>query len=227
MLREYKRKLDIMKLKLPKHKQICTFDPDSMEYKHIKKRTVITYTIAVVLFCIVLGFIIKTSTIKYAESKEIDYEEVPIIIKQDLEFSEQKLWDLLVSMNVRFPHIVIAQARIESGTYTSDIFKENNNMFGMKCATSRATTHKGENRNHAMFSSWQECAIDYAFYQTTYMRKCKTENQYLEALSATYAEAGSSYGVSVRAEAKEVLKKYSNDKSSAAYTSYTMADDSI
>lgn len=216
-----------MKFELPKRKLLCTFDPVSMEYKHVKRPLVITYTLAIAIICILLGFFIKTSTITYAESKEIDYEEVPIIIEQNLEFSEQKLWDLLVGMNVRFPHIVIAQARIESATYSSSIFKENNNMFGMKCARSRCTTHRGQNRNHAMFDSWQECAIDYAFYQTTYMRKAKTERQYIEALSATYAEAGNSYGTAVKAEAKIVLKKYNKKESSASFTDYTMVDDSI
>jgi len=215
-----------MKLKLPQRKQLCTFDPVSMEYNHIKMSSAIGYAMMMACLCIAIGFGIK-AMMTADESKATDYEDVPVIITQDLEFSEQKLWNLLVGMNVRFPHIVIAQARIESGNYTSKIFKENNNMFGMKCARSRCTTHRGESRNHAIFDSWQECAIDYAFYQTTYMRKCRTEQQYIEALVATYAESGHSYGTSVKAEAKKVMEKYNKDASEAAFIDYAMEDDSI
>ena len=198
-----------VKLPVPKKRSVCMYDPDTMEYKHVKRPWLITYITAFGAICILLGSVIfSTSERIHTQSQVIDYEEVPLILDCNLEFSEQAMYDLLVHMNVRFPHIVIAQARIESGNYTSAICNENNNMFGMKCAKSRATTNIGENRNHAVYETWQECVIDYAFYQTTYMRKAKTEEQYLSALSASYAEGGTVYGDKVRSESKKVLAKY-------------------
>lgn len=200
----------MLKLKLPQRKQLCTFDPVSMEYNHIKWPSAIGYTIIAGL-CVILGFGFSTADNIHIKSQVIDYEKVPVVLDCNLGFSEQAMYELLVHMNVRFPHIVIAQARIESGNYTSNIFKENNNMFGMKCAKLRATTNIGENRNHAMFDTWQDCVMDYAFYQTTYMRKCKTEKQYINTLIATYAESGHSYGESVMSESKDVFEQYNKD----------------
>jgi len=196
-------------MKLPKRKIICTYDPATMEYKYVKRPIVWLYVIGFALICISIGAItLSTATTIRERSHNIDYEKVPVIIDCNLAFSEQSMYDLLVGMNVRFPHIVIAQARIESGHYTSNIFKSNNNMFGMKCAKSRATTNRGERGNHAMFDTWQECVIDYAFYQTTYMRKIKTEDQYISALAAIYAESPNYYA-DVKSEAAKVLKEYS------------------
>lgn len=56
---------------------------------------------------------------------------------------------------------VAAQATLESGNFTSDIFKENKNFFGMKTAKCRLTTADGTNRNHATYRFTDDCMIDY------------------------------------------------------------------
>lgn len=196
-------------MKILKRKIICTYDPVSMQYKHIKRPLVLTYIIGTIVLSIAIGAITLSTTQTIIKKHQVvDYEKVPIILDCNLAFSEEAMYDLLVGMNVKFPHIVIAQARIESGHYTSNLFKRNNNMFGMKCAKSRATTHRGESGNHAVYDTWQECVIDYAFYQTSYLRKIKTEDQYLSALAATYAESPDYYS-HVKSESAKVLKKYS------------------
>jgi len=45
--------------------------------------------------------------------------------------------------------LITAQAGFETGNFTSVIFKENNNLFGMKLPKVRKTTAIGENRGHA------------------------------------------------------------------------------
>lgn len=103
-------------------------------------------------------------------------------------FNEQKLINYLNEINIKFPEIVFAQAKLESSNFTSDIFLENHNFFGMKCATKRAFLHKGENRGHAKYENWKECVIDYALYQATYLHHIKTKQQYLSYLRKHYAE---------------------------------------
>lgn len=49
--------------------------------------------------------------------------------------------------------ILTAQAAHETGNFTSIIFRENNNCFGMKLPKQRKTLATGENRGHAVFSS--------------------------------------------------------------------------
>jgi flagellum-specific peptidoglycan hydrolase FlgJ len=61
-------------------------------------------------------------------------------------------------------------------------------MFGMKEAKRRPTTNKGTQNGHAYFESWKDCVIDYAFYQAAYLNSLKTEDQYYQYLSASYAE---------------------------------------
>ena len=45
-------------------------------------------------------------------------------------FSEKALIELLKDCNMKYPHIVLAQAKVESGHFKSRIFRQNNNLFG-------------------------------------------------------------------------------------------------
>lgn len=116
-----------------------------------------------------------------------EYERVIMIKKHD-EFSQDKLVEMLKDLNVKFPHIVLAQAKTESGHFKSGIFFENNNLFGMKEAQRRITTAEGTNRNHAYYNHWRESVYDYAFYQCRYLSGIKSEAEYFEYLGASYAE---------------------------------------
>ena len=125
---------------------------------------------------------------KTVESVE-DYERPKMVFLPAINtFSEEKLINYLYEINLKFPEIVFAQAKLESSNFTSTIFRENHNFFGMKCATKRAFLHKGENRGHAKYESWKECVIDYALYQATYLHHIKTKQQYLSYLRKHYAE---------------------------------------
>ena len=118
-------------------------------------------------------------------------EEKMMVITQahDSSFSQAKLVQMLKDLNVRFPHIVMAQAMIESGHFQSNIFRTNHNLFGMKQARMRCTTAKGTNLAHAYYDNWKESVYDYAFFQSRYLHDLKTEAQYLEYLDRYYAEA--------------------------------------
>jgi uncharacterized FlgJ-related protein len=127
-----------------------------------------------------------SNELKNVES--ISQETRTLIINSEHTFSQSKLKQYLVELNVKFPHIVFAQATLESGNFKSSLFLENNNLFAMKVAKRRPTTNKGENRGHAYFNSWRECVVDYAFYQAAYLNELRTEEQYLEYLRSNYAE---------------------------------------
>ena len=63
-------------------------------------------------------------------------------------------------MRIEHPYIVYAQAMIESNNFQSKIYRENNNMFGMKMPERRATLAIGINKGHAVYRNWRECVID-------------------------------------------------------------------
>jgi uncharacterized FlgJ-related protein len=139
--------------------------------------------------CVIIGMIINHNT-EVREIQKVKYiagQTRTIIIKERDEFTEDKLKAFMLQINIKFPHIVLAQAKIESGNFRSNQFKKNNNIFGMKVAKRRPTMNIGNKSGFAKFSSWKDCVIDYAFYQASYMRKIKTEDEYLEYLKDNYA----------------------------------------
>jgi hypothetical protein len=69
---------------------------------------------------------------------------------------------------VEEPEIVLCQVKLESNNYQSPIFIANNNCLGMKLPKQRSTTAIGEDRGHAVYSSWISCLEDYATWQKTY-----------------------------------------------------------
>ena len=102
-------------------------------------------------------------------------------------FSKENMIKLIIELNIAHPDIVIAQAIIESGNFKSNIFKENNNLFGMKMPEYRKTTAIGINRGHAVYSSCRESVIDYALWQGKRARY-STKNQYLRRLKSYAAD---------------------------------------
>ena len=114
-------------------------------------------------------------------------QRIMILNKSD-KFTEDKFKQYLLDLNVKFPHIVFAQAKLESGSFQSNIFRENNNLFGMKQAKSRVTTNVGTDNGHAKYENWRQSVLDYAFYQASFLYDLKTEEEYYEYLDRNYAE---------------------------------------
>lgn len=117
-------------------------------------------------------------------------KELVILDTKEQPFSQEELVEMLKDLNVRYPHIVLAQSILETGHYSSTIFKTNHNLFGMKEARRRVKTAKGTQLNHAYYENWKESVYDYAFYQCRYMGRIDSEDNYYQALDASYAEAG-------------------------------------
>lgn len=118
-----------------------------------------------------------------------NYEKSILLINMKQEpFNEGKLIDLMKSLNIKFPHIVLAQSKLETNNFQSGIFRENHNLFGMKEARVRISTAQGTNRNHAYYDNWESSVYDYAFYQCRYLSALTTESEYYRYLSGSYAE---------------------------------------
>jgi hypothetical protein len=115
-------------------------------------------------------------------------EEKLIILREANAFSEQKLIESIKELNFKFPHIVLAQAKLESSNFSSPIFLENNNLFGMKEAKVRANLAIGTKRSHAFYKNWKDSLLDYALYYSTYLSKIRTESEYFEYLNQSYAQ---------------------------------------
>lgn len=144
--------------------------------------------IGTIVFLLITSFSIG----RLARFKALDkYEHELLIVNLETEknkFSKDKLINELKRLNIKYPHIVMAQSIIETRKWTSPIFKENHNLFGMKQANVRVTTSSGTERGHAYYEDWYQSVYDYAFYQSRYLGGIKSESEYLNYLSASYAE---------------------------------------
>lgn len=135
---------------------------------------------------IIISFLFGARYSDFFIKKEINNIEM---IHHDKNFSKEKLIIFLKRINVKYPHIVMAQSIVESGHYRSKIFLSNNNMFGMKRSTSRITTSDSLQYGYAYYFTWTESVYDYAFLQSTYLHRIKTEEDYFSYLSCNYAES--------------------------------------
>ena len=169
-------------------KNIFRIDPKTLQPKPINvvgKIIVIT-----IIVTTVLGSILFYSGYKLGKNVllSLSEEEKLIVIQEYNKFSEDKLIEKLKELNVKFPYIALAQAKLETGNFTSKVFREGNNLFGMREAKQRITTAKGTENNHAYYYSWGESVLDYSFYQCRYLSNINTEEQYFQYLSQSYAE---------------------------------------
>lgn len=128
-------------------------------------------------FIFVLYLIYETNTEK---SYEIEVQQE---IKEDALSFKDSVYNYMLELRIEHPHIVIAQSILETGHFTSDLAVNNNNLFGMKMPTERATTAISVRKKHAVFNNWKESVIDYALYQMTY-RHNLTESQYYSRLKS-------------------------------------------
>ncbi|MEJ7779305.1 MAG: glucosaminidase domain-containing protein [Daejeonella sp.] len=106
------------------------------------------------------------------------------------DFSEKALVALMSELKIKYPETVLSQARLETGNFTSDIFKENHNLFGMKMAEKRPTSAIGINRGHASYANWRESVIDYALFQSFIIAKLQTvsKESYRKHIQKYYSE---------------------------------------
>jgi len=97
---------------------------------------------------------------------------------------------LLRQYDIKFARVVLAQEVHETDWFSSNIYKENFNRFGMK--TNSRDFDIGENRNHAVYPDFIASIKDYAAWQKRRLELnpwVKTEDDYIKMLvKVGYAE---------------------------------------
>ena len=100
--------------------------------------------------------------------------------------------------------LIIAQSKVESANYTSDLFLRSNNAFGMKNAVARTQLGKPEpGTDYRKYSSLDESINDFVLYLNavnfptvfdvnTYVRELKKRN-YFESSQSDYINAMNSW----------------------------------
>lgn len=107
--------------------------------------------------------------------------------RAELPFSPSNMLTTMTEMGIVYPDIVMAQAKIETAHFTSKVFRENHNLFGMRLPRKRSTTAIGEQYNHAEYTSWRQSVVDYKIWQDRVLTRVKSRRAYLKYLSKYYA----------------------------------------
>ena len=182
------------------------FDKEDLTF--VKDHKAIIQIIFGVLVLVMAAYIVGRFT-KLEDYAQFEKELVVTSMSND-KFSEDKLVEMLNDLDVKYPHIVLAQSIQETGRWTSKVFRENHNLFGMKEARSRVSTAQGTQYNHALYNNWRESVYDYAFYQARYMGNIRSEEEYFQALDASYAVPGGGYSTALKKiiETKKLKRKF-------------------
>src|SRR6187402_1570007 len=110
---------------------IYIFNKEKLDYEKPSKMFLFKWSVALFIMFLSLSFAMSKFVYKDIILRE---EAKLIVLKENNKFSKKDLKEYLLQLNIKFPNIVLAQAELESGHFKSVMFKENNNLFGMKQA---------------------------------------------------------------------------------------------
>lgn len=81
---------------------------------------------------------------------------------------ERQIYNRLISYGIchEVALWITAQTKLETGNYTSQVFNDNRNLFGMKQPKKRPTTCRGNMHGHAQYLRLIESIADYMIYLT-------------------------------------------------------------
>lgn len=91
---------------------------------------------------------------------------------------------LLFSRWGQMAKLIEAQARHETGNYTSDLFKRGNNVFGMRIAKKRPFVRSGISNDYSTYKDIDQSIEDWLLWAefTNFPTNLKTVVQYVDAL---------------------------------------------
>lgn len=130
---------------------------------------------------------IKTDTFFVMTQRSIVEELARVDSLSSISPSDSTALSFIEESGIQHPYIALAQMKIESGNYTSNIAKKNNNYFGMRHPAQRLTVSLGNKNGYARYRNWAYSILDYALWQRRYAYNL-SEEDYLTKLSKTYAE---------------------------------------
>lgn len=127
---------------------------------------------------VILALITVFLLVKEPVIKRIHHYKTDTITVGDVSLSDTGILRELVANKCILPSIAVAQAKIESGNYKSQVCTANKNLFGIKWH--KCNYVLGENLNHASYKSFKDNIKCYIHIQ----------NRYLRNIDGRYAEAG-------------------------------------
>ena len=115
--------------------------------------------------------------LSYKTNSEIltEIENIKIEYKlselENAPFSLENLYNYLTLLKADHKEIIMKQAIHETGHFRSKLFRENNNLFGMKMPRRRVTTAIGSKNGYANYNHWTNSINDYIILQQKWKEK--------------------------------------------------------
>ena len=170
--------------------KLYKFDKQKIDFIPVNKFFYLLKYIGITIgLCLTIGIFTSLKYIEKTKTEFIQSEEIINLITND-SFNDSIFVEYVLRSNFKFPDIIIAQAYIESSHFSSPVWNENNNAFGMRLPQSRFTLAVGENLNHAIYKNWKDSVKDRMIYEALYLHKLKTKEQYYAYLDKVYARVG-------------------------------------
>lgn len=126
-----------------------------MENKNIGQTAFEIITFIIVIYCIAEFFLLLNNNKEYPEIQKPSNK--PIIIKDTFSISEFRYQ--LKLKEIKFPEIVEAQARLETGNFTSNYFNNYHNLFGFR-----------SKKGYIKYTTWLKSIEHYAIWQKKYYK---------------------------------------------------------
>lgn len=189
---------------------IYLVDKKKLSYKRVPMYKLILI-ILIFLGLLLSSFYLILNKVNEKHKYERTEEELILLIDSKNEFSEDKFINLLKQYNLKFPHIALAQSKIETGYFKSKIFKESNNLFGMRQAKLRPTTSLGTQYEHSYYENWKKSVEDYCLWVAAYANRINKEEDFLNFLEHIYAEDSNYVNKIKKIVKKERLKEKFNE----------------
>ncbi len=141
-----------------------------------------------ILICLCVSLVSIQATLVHVKPK-IEYVKIPSQPpKIPGRINDDSVMNHIKRLKIKYPKIVLAQAKLESANYKSRLCKVQNNLFGMVGAISRPTTSLNKHTKYATYHSYVESITDYALYQASFVKGIKSEDEYYAYLHKHYAE---------------------------------------
>lgn len=105
------------------------------------------------------------------------------------EINDSILYQFLLNNNAWYPDILLKQAKIESANYSSNVYKNTNNLYGMKRVGKRQTTQLNNTYNgYGSYNNWCLSVLDRMLWDIFIFKgKKPSKEEYLNAMNI-YAE---------------------------------------
>ncbi len=151
-----------------------------MDYRNKFKKSKFIFICITAILAISLGWTIGVMLFKNKNSEKLVFVKKIQFTDTINNLNEDVLLKFINLLDIQYPEIVLNQAKLETGNFTSQRFKKYNALFGFQKSDSEIIKYK----------SWKESVIDYKCWQ---MKRLKNNENYYDFLVRIKYASDSNY----------------------------------